>query len=83
MAHLPFDPLAGQPFLSAVLKFMYQYLVISTSLAEEMEKNAISFDKVLSDDFVNNHLQPTVALALETRWRLGQRRSWHLPACID
>ena len=39
MAYLHFDPLAGQPFLSAVLKFMYRYLVISTSLAEEIEKN--------------------------------------------
>ena len=76
MAHLHFDPLAGQPFLSVVLKFMYRYLVISTSLAEEMEKNASSFDKVLSDDFVRNHLQPAVALALE-------RRSWRLPAYID
>lgn len=83
MAHLHFDPLAGQPFLSAVLKFMYRYLVISTSLAEEMEKNTSSFDKVLSDNFVRNHLQPAVALALETKRRLGQRRSWHLPACID
>ena len=43
MAHLHFDPLAGQPFLSAVLKFMYRYLVISTSLAEEMEKKASIF----------------------------------------
>ena len=83
MAHLHFDPLAGQPFLSAVLKFMNRYLVISTSLAEEMEKNTSSFDKVLSDNFVRNHLQPAVALALETKRRLGQRRSWHLPACID
>ena len=83
MAHLHFDSLGGQPFLSAVLKFMYRYLVISTSLAEEMEKNASSFDKVLSDNFVRKYLQPAVALALETRRRLGQWRSWHLPACID
>ena len=83
MAHLHFDPIQSQPFLSAVLKFMYRYLVISSSLAEEMEGNASNFDKVLTDDFVRNHLQPTVALAIATKRRLGQRRSWRLPACIS
>ena len=83
MAHLHYDPLSGQPFLSAVLKFMYRYLVISTSLAEEMEKNTSGYDKILTEDFIRNHLKPAVALALETKRRLGQRRSWHLPACID
>ena len=83
MAHLHFDPIQSQPFLSAVFKFMYRYLVISSSLAEEMEKNARHFDKVLTDDFVRNHLQPAVALAIDTKRRLGQRRSWRLPACIN
>ena len=32
---------------------------------------------------MRNHLQPAVALALDTRRRLGQQRSWRLPACID
>ena len=62
---------------------MYRQLVISTSLAEEMEGGASSFDKVLTDDFVRNHLQPAVALAIATKRRLGQRRSFQLPACIN
>ena len=37
MAHLHFDPIQSQPFLSSVLKLMYRYLRISTSLANEME----------------------------------------------
>ena len=72
MAHLHFDPIQSQPFLSAVLKFMYRHLVISTSLAEEMEGGASNFDKVLTEDFVKNHLQPAVALAIATKRRLGQ-----------
>ena len=83
MAHLHFDPIQSQPFLSAMLKFMYRYLVISSSLAEEMEGGASNFDKVLIEDFVKNHLQPAVALAIATKRRLGQRRSWRLPACIN
>ena len=83
MAHLYFDPLAGHPFLSAVLKFMYHYLVISPSLVEEMERNTSGFYKILTEEFLRNHLQPAVALALQTKRRLGKRRSWHLPACID
>lgn len=47
------------------------------------EGNACNFDKVLTDDFVRNHLQPAVALAIATKRRLGQRRSWRLPACIN
>ena len=74
MAHLHFDPIQSQPFRYAVLKFMYRYLVISTSLAEEMEGGASNFDKVLTEDFVKNHLQPAVALAIATKRRLGQRR---------
>ena len=83
MAHLHFDPIQCQPFLSAVLKSMYRYLAISISLAEEMENNANNFDKVLTDNFVRNHLQPAVALVINTRRRLGQLRSWRLPACIN
>ena len=83
MAHLHFDPIQSQPFLSSVLKFMYRYLVISTSLADEMEGNACNFDKVLTNDFVRNHLQPAVALAIATKRRLSQRRSWRLPSCIN
>ena len=62
---------------------MYRYLVISSLLAEEMEGNASNFGKVLTDDFVRNHLQPAVALAIDTKRRLGQQRLWRLPACIS
>ena len=62
---------------------MYRCLVISSSLAEEMEGTASNFDKVLTDDFVRNHLQPAVALAISTKKRLGQWQSWRLPACIN
>ena len=83
MAHVHLDPIQSQHFLSSVLKFVYRDLVISTSFADEMEGNASNFDKVLTDDFVRNHLQPAVALAIATKRRLGQRRSWRLPACIN
>ena len=83
MAHLHYDPLQCQPFLATVLKFMYRHLTISSSLTEEMEGGASNFDKVLSDDFVRNHLQPAVSLAIATKRRLGQRRTFQLPACID
>jgi len=82
MAHHHFDPLQSQPFLSKVLKFMYRHLVLSNSLSEEMEGN-INFNKVLEDDFIRDHLQPAVALAIATKRRLGQRRSWRLQPCID
>ena len=32
---------------------------------------------------VRNHLHPAVALAIATKRRLGQRRSWRLPSCIN
>ena len=83
MAHLHFDPLQSQPFLSVVLKFMYRHLVISTSLAEQMEGGASNFNKVLTDDFVRDNLQPAVALAIATKRRLGQRRSFQVPSCIN
>ena len=35
MAHTLFDPVQSAPFLSSALKFMYIYLIITTSLAEE------------------------------------------------
>ena len=83
MACLHFDPIQSAPFLASVLKFMYRYLVISTSLAEEKEGNICNFDKVLTNDFVKNHLQPAVALALATKRQLGQRHCWRLPSCIN
>ena len=82
MAHHHFDPLQSQPFLSMVLKFMYRYLVLSNSLSEELE-GYNNFNKVLTDDFVRDHLQPAVSLAIATKRRLGQRRTWRLPPCID
>ena len=62
---------------------MYRHLVISTSLAEEMEGGASNFNTVLTDDFVREHLRPAVSLAIATKRRLGQRRSFQLPACIN
>jgi hypothetical protein len=55
---------------------MYRQLVINTSLAEEMEGGPSSFDKVLTDDFVMYHLKPALALAIATKRRLGQKRSF-------
>ena len=62
---------------------MYRHLVISTSLAEEMEGGASNFNKVLTEDFVREHLQPAVSLAIATKRRLGQRRSFQILACIN
>ena len=42
-----------------------------------------NFNKFLKDDFIKNHLQPAIALAIATKRRLGQKRSWRLPPCID
>ena len=39
MAHTLFGPIQSAPFLSAALKFMYRYLIITTSLAEEKRRN--------------------------------------------
>ena len=85
MAHLHFDPLQSQPFLSAVLKFMYLHLVISTSLAEEMEGGASNFDKVLTDDFVRDHLQPQWPLPLLQKedWGRGGPSSFRLASTTE
>ena len=83
MAHTLFDPIQSAPFLAANLKFMYRYLIISTSLAEEKEGTPCDFNKVLTDDFVRQHLQPAVGLAIATKRRLAQRRTWRLDPCID
>ena len=82
MAHTLFDPIQSAPFLSASLKFMYRYLIISTSLAEDKEGAQCNFDKALTDAFVKEHLQPAVALAINTKRRLAQRRTWRLDPCI-
>ena len=76
MAHLHFDPLISAPQVHTLLKFMYRYLIITTSLAEEKEGNT-------RNDFVKDHLQPAVATAIATKRRLGQRRSWRLQSCIN
>ena len=61
---------------------MYRYLIITTSLAEEKEGTPCNFDKALTDAFVKEHLQPAVALAIATKRRLAQRRTWRLDPCI-
>ena len=45
MAHNLFDPIQSAPFLSASLKFIYSYLIISTSLAEDKEEAQCNFEK--------------------------------------
>ena len=67
MAHNLYDPISSAPYLSASLKFMYQYVIISTSLAEDKEGTQCNFDKALTDAFVTEHLQPAVALAINTK----------------
>ena len=61
---------------------MYRYLIISTSLTEDNEGNKCNFDKALTDAFVREHLKPAVALAINTKKRLSQRRTWRLDHCI-
>ena len=82
IAHNLYDPISSAPYLSASLKFMYRYLIISTSLAEDKEGTQCNFDKALTDAFVREHLQPAVALAINTKRRLAQRRTWRLDPCI-
>ena len=82
MAHTLFDPIQSAPFLSAALKFMYRFLIITTLLAEEKEGTPCNFDKALTTQFLKEHLQPAVALAIATKRRLAQRRSWRLDLCI-
>ena len=83
MAHFHFDPLMSAPQVHTLLKFTYRYLIVTTSLAEEKEGNACNFNKALTNDFVRDHLQLAVAMAIATKRRLGQRRSWRLPSCIN
>ena len=83
MAHLHLDSIRSSPFLSSVLMFMYRYLIITTSLPEEKEGTPCNYDKTLANNFVRDHLQPAVALAITTERQLSQRRSWRLPSFIN
>ena len=78
-AHLLYDPVGTAPFLTAALKYMYRYLIMSQNLESGVGAN---YDKVLSEYFVSNHLQPAVALAIATKRRLQTRRSWRLDPCV-
>ena len=78
-AHTLFDPVQSAPFLAAALKYMYRYLIMTNSL----ENNTGSdYDKIMSEYFVREHLQPAVALAIATKRRLQQKRSWRLDPCV-
>ena len=78
-AHLLYDPVGTAPFLTAALKYMYRYSIMTQNLEPGVGAN---YDKVLSEYFVSNHLQPAVALAIATKRRLQTRRSWRLDPCI-
>ena len=69
--------------MHTLLKFMYRYLIITTSLVEEKKGNTCNFDKALTNDFVRDRLQPAVAMVIATKRLLGQRRSCRLPSCIN
>ena len=71
-AHLLYDLVGSAPFLGAALKYMYMYLTMTSNLEETVGEN---YDKILSEYFVREHLQPAVALAIATKKRLQTRHS--------
>ena len=75
-AQLLYDPIGSTPLLAAALKYMYRYLIMTSSLEGTVGAN---YDKILSEYFVR---EPAVALAIATKKRLQTRRSWRLPQCI-
>ena len=38
-----------------------------------------NFNKVLEDDFIKNHLQPAVALAIATKMKAGTKKKLEAP----
>ena len=80
MAYTLFDPIQNAPFLSWALKFMYRFLIRSQTL-DKKEGTPYNFAKALTTQFVKEHLQPAVALAIATKRRLSQRRGWRLDPC--
>ena len=67
------------PFLTAALKYMYRYLIMSQNLEAGVKA---TYDSQLQDYFVEHHLQPVVALAIATKRRLQTRRSWRLDPSV-
>ena len=51
---------------------MYMYLTMTSNLEGTLGEN---YDKILSEYFVREHLQPAVALAIATKKRLQTRHS--------
>ena len=79
-ALLLYNPVGKAPFLAATLKYMYKYLIMTQNL----DCNAgVNYNKILSEHFIANHLQPAVvARAIATEKHLQTRQNWRLDPCI-
>ena len=75
-AHACFDPLGTCPWVQAISKYMYRFLVLSSP-------GAAHYETELTDEFVQKHLYYAVDSILKAKKLLAQRRSWRLPVAVD
>ena len=75
LAHSHFDPVHRTPWVSAQLKMMYRYLILTSPATS-------GYETELTDDFIVNHMMPAASAVLATK-RLTAKRGWRLPLCIN
>ncbi|MCP4482174.1 MAG: hypothetical protein GY817_05220, partial [bacterium] len=75
-AHACFDPLHSVPWVIAMAKYCYRFLILSSP-------GAAHYETELTDDFVEKHLYYAVEGILKAKKLLAQRRSWRLPLAVD
>ena len=74
-AHALFDPNNTFPFVLAMLKYVYRYLILSSPAGS-------TYETELSDEFVKHHLLPAVSAVLTVK-KMTQHRTWRLPVAVD
>ena len=62
---------------------MYHIITFNTCLEGKDGAGVTDYDVILSDHFVEQHLNHALETVLATKKRLGQNRSWRLPVVVD
>ena len=62
---------------------MYRYMTITQQLENKDRTGSTDYKAILTDHFVREHLYFAVDALIITKRRMAQKRSWHLPPCID
>jgi hypothetical protein len=75
-AHSCFDPLHSAPWVQAMLKYMYRFLILSSP-------GAAHYEMELTEQFVKQHLYYAIEGILKAKKLLAQRRTWRLPLAVD